>query len=132
MIKKRREILIMFCISIGIIARFLVMTIGHNFDFESYCIVGDIAGHFRNVYAETGRYNYGFPFFVIQGVLFRISQLCYNHSEWTYRVLIVSVLTLADLGIAVIIADKKSYFYSMLFLFATIFFLNKFCSFCAK
>lgn len=83
------------------------MSLGHNFDFESYCIVGEISGNFRNVYAETARYNYA-PFFLcIQGLLYRIAQI--KH-DWIliYRVLIVTVLTFADFGIAALIAKKYS------------------------
>ena len=46
----------------GVILRLTVMLFGHNFDFESYCIVGRLVTQFKNVYANTERYNYG-PFF---------------------------------------------------------------------
>lgn len=95
-------------IFLGIMLRYIVMLLGNNFDFESYCIVGEIAGNFRNVYAETERYNYAPIFFCIQGILYRISQM--NPENWMliYRILIVFVLTLADLGITFFIAYKYS------------------------
>ena len=52
-------------ISAGIMLRFIAMSLGHNYDFESYCVVGEIAGNFKNVYANTYRYNYGPIFFMI-------------------------------------------------------------------
>ena len=95
-------------ISLGIFARFFAMAIGHNYDFASYCIVGEIAGNFRNVYEETARYNYGPVFLCIQGLLYRISQIKAENWELIYRILMVSVLTLADLGITEFIASKYS------------------------
>ncbi len=92
---------------VGIFLRFFVMTKGHNFDFESYCIVGKIAGNFGNVYAETYRYNYGPIFFCVLGLLYRISAFT-NNPTIIFRILIVSILTLADLGIMGFIAKKYS------------------------
>ena len=103
-IKKEYIIFVLF-IFLGICLRFFVMTLGHNFDFESYCIVGEISGDLRNVYAETSRYNYGPVFLVIQGLLYNISSFSANW-ELTYRVLMVSTLTLTDLGITCIIAKR--------------------------
>ena len=95
-------------ISAGIILRFVAMSLGHNLDFESYCVVGEIAGNFKNVYANTSRYNYGPIFFFIQGTLYRLAQV--RPSEWVsvFRILIVSVLTIADLGITAFIAGRYS------------------------
>ena len=60
-------------ISAGIMLRFIAMSLGHNYDFESYCVVGEIAGNLKNVYANTVRYNYGPIFFMIQGTLYRLA-----------------------------------------------------------
>lgn len=99
-------------IIVGIFLRFIVMTLGSNYDFESYCIVGEIAGNFRNVYAETSRYNYGPIFFVIQGLLCNISKILAKLGgvEWqnVFRVLMVTTLTIADLGITGLIAENYS------------------------
>lgn len=100
---------------LGVMLRYWVMTFGYNYDFESYCIVGDIAGHFQNVYAQTDRYNYGPIFFCIQGFLYRLSYLFSGDPMQTYRVLMVSVLTFADLGIAYFVAVKKNVNYAILF-----------------
>ena len=79
-------------ISAGIILRFVVMSLGYNYDFESYCVVGEIAGNFKNVYANTYRYNYGPVFFFIQGSLYRLAKIRPNEWVSVFRVLIVSVL----------------------------------------
>lgn len=92
----------------GILLRFWAMSFGHNYDFESYCIVGELAASLRNVYALTPRYNYGPVFFCIQGICFRLSQYFSGDSVLTYRILIVGILTLADLGIMCWIAAKYS------------------------
>jgi len=108
-----------FLVFVGIAWRFCVLTLGHNFDWESYCIVGDIVTSGGNVYAQTYRYNYG-PFFsMIQGLLYRISTFAPADAELLlYRVLMVLTLTLADLGIAFFIGRN----YSMVG--AIVFFLN--------
>ena len=51
----KKNIVFFICICTGIILRYVMMTLGHNYDFESYCIVGEIAGNFGNVYAGTNR-----------------------------------------------------------------------------
>ena len=102
-------------IACGIFLRFLVMACGHNYDWESYCIVGEIAGNFRNVYAETSRYNYGFIFFCIQGLLYRIAQIKASSFELIYRILMVSTLTLADLGITFYVANRYNLRKALLF-----------------
>ena len=106
-IKKEYAIFVLL-ISIGIFLRFLVMSLGYNYDWESYCIVGKIFSNLGNVYAETNRYNYGMIFFCIQGLLYRISQIKPDSYEIIYRVLMVVTLTLADFGITFYIAKKFS------------------------
>ena len=100
---------------LGIVLRFMVMALGYNYDFESYCIVGEIAGNCRNVYAETSRYNYGPIFFILQGLLYRISLIAGENWKDLYRILIVSILTFTDLGITVFIARRYSEKAALLF-----------------
>jgi len=92
---------------IGILLRYLAMTVGHNFDFESYCIVGDLASNLHNVYANTPRYNYGPIFFCIQGLCYKISSISAN-PLLTFRILIVTIITLGDLGITAFLYKKYS------------------------
>lgn len=116
--REKNHIAILLVLFLGVVLRYWVMSFGYNYDFESYCIVGELAGHLRNVYEQTNRYNYGSVFFCIQGILYRMSFLISTDPLRTYRVLIVSTLTLADIAIAVWIADVKN------IKSALIFFLN--------
>lgn len=93
---------------LGVALRYWAMSIGHNFDFDSYCIVGDLVRHGQSVYANTKRYNYAPPFFLIQGLLYRLSELFTNDQVGTYRVLMVSYLTGIDVCIAALIATRVS------------------------
>lgn len=111
----RKEIFLLGIFSLGIILRYFVMSWGWNYDFESFCIVGQIAGNFRNVYAETSRYNYGSIFFSILALLYKISQIKPQLWVYIFRVLIVTVLTLTDLGIAAFIANKYSWKKALIF-----------------
>ena len=99
------EYIVIFSITIGIIARFFVMGWGHNYDFESYKIVGEIVSKGRNVYVETERYNYAFLFSVIQGLGFSFVG---KHEE-LFRVYIVGILTLVDVGTMLWIKKKYNY-----------------------
>lgn len=103
---------------VGIMLRYYVMSFGSNFDFESYTIVGELASQGKNIYAETNRYNYAFLFSWIQGITYVLAELHFLDFFSTYRILMVSVLTLADLGIAMWLG----YRYSLKI--AIIFFLN--------
>lgn len=96
---------ICFC---GIFLRFLVMSSGHNFDFESFCIVGDISSKLNNVYAETSRYNYAPVFFCILGICYWLSQLMAIDFVLTFRIFIVGILTFTDLLIMKWISEKYS------------------------
>lgn len=89
----------------GIIARFVAMTIGYNFDFESYKIVGDIVTSAGNVYAETTRYNYGPVWFSILGVFREIGSWTAN-PDVVFRALIVGLLTCVDIAIAFLLKRK--------------------------
>lgn len=100
---------LLFAAGLGVMARFFVMTLGYNYDFDSYKIVGEIVSRGGSVYAETTRYNYGFFFFLIQGLGYKLTLLIRPDAVDTiYRVYIVSVLTLADIGITSWISRKAS------------------------
>lgn len=97
--------------ALGIIARFLMMVWGNNYDFESYKIVGEIVSKGGNVYAETSRYNYAFIFSLIQGIGYRV----FGSYEQLFRVYIVGVLTLVDVGIMLWMSDRYNNVYGLLF-----------------
>lgn len=102
------------CIFLGVVIRFVLMSLGHNFDFDSYCIVGELAAKGENIYASTSRYNYGFIWFTFLGIFRKIS-LCFADSVLAFRVLIVGTLTLADFLIAKIISEKAGNLWGIIF-----------------
>ena len=102
------------CILAGVAIRFLFMQAGYNYDFESYCVVGDLAAAGKNVYANTHRYNYGPVWFTLLGLFWKISS-CFTRNILVFRALIVSTLTLADFLIARLIAKRAGNFWGALF-----------------
>lgn len=106
--------------ALGIMLRFIIICIGNNFDFESYIIVGDIVKKGGNVYAQTSRYNYGPLFFLIQGILYSVSSVFADDARriLCYRLLMVSFLTAADLGLMFYVKNKTNH------IWAAVFFLN--------
>jgi hypothetical protein len=86
-------------IAIGILARFVVMMRGHNYDFDSFAIVGDLAARGLNVYANTHRYNYGPVWFIVLGGFYRLAP----GNLAAYRILVVAFLTLVDVGILLLL-----------------------------
>lgn len=85
-------------VAIGVLLRFIVMAVGHNYDFQSYLIVGELLHNGLDVYANTQRYNYGPLFMVFQGLFYEVSTHVLDMGTM-YRVLIVAFLTSADVGI---------------------------------
>ena len=97
-LKENAMRLYMAAIAVGVLLRFVVMAVGHNYDFQSYLMVGDLLHNGFDVYANTERYNYG-PFFMIfQGLFYEIATNALDVAEM-YRVLMVSMLTVTDVGI---------------------------------
>lgn len=101
---------------LGFTLRFLVSRFGYNYDYESWIIVGEITSKFKNIFAETSRYNYGFIWAYLIGLYYAfISEL--GLSLGFYRVLIIFTLTLADFGIAYFIYKKSNIKIAILFFF---------------
>ena len=113
-IKSHKEIIFFLAVIAGISARFILMTFGHNYDFESYKIVGKLVYEGINVYANTNRYNYGPLFLFIQGLFYTIG-FHFGDGEWLFRALIVCLLTWADVGITFLL--KREYGTLSAFLF---------------
>ena len=102
------------CIFAGVAIRFVLMSLGHNFDFDSYCTVGELVAAGKNVYANTHRYNYGPVWFTLLGLFWKISSH-FTRNITAFRVLIVSTLTIADFLIARLIAKKAGNFWGAVF-----------------
>jgi hypothetical protein len=94
-------VVILLLYVMGVIIRYWAMSIGSGFDFESYCIVGDVVTQFKNVYAETSRYNYGPIFFLVQGFSYWLAHFFSMDIQQTYRTILVGVFTLTDLFISI-------------------------------
>lgn len=116
MCEKQKEKVFFWTVVVGIGLRFFTMSLGCNFDFESYCIVGELASSLKNVYENTYRYNYGPLFLIIQGIFYFVASHVSVDYISTYRVFIVFFLMLGDLGISVFLKKKYS-FWSAVFFF---------------
>lgn len=112
--KSKYSLLAIFII--GFLVRFLVSRFGYNYDYESWLIVGEITSKFKNIFAETSRYNYGFIWAYLLGIYYYIVSAL-GLSLGYYRVLIIFTLTLADAGIAYFIFKKSNLKYAILFFF---------------
>lgn len=110
----RRKWWVIGLLVVGVVARFAMMKRGHNFDMDSWRLSADITAHHGNVYAETYRYNYGPVWFEVVHILDRIAQWTVNPYH-ALRVLIVGVLTLADLGIWYLLRRRFGYVAAFLF-----------------
>jgi hypothetical protein len=83
----------------GLAARMLAATGGHNYDMASWNIVADITARGGNVYAETYRYNYGPVWFLVLHALDVVA----DHRHILLRYLVAGFLSLADLGICLLL-----------------------------
>ena len=97
----------------GITARLLVATRGHNFDVDSWRIVADVVERGGNVYAETGRYNYGPVWFQVLHVLDWLA----GHNPAVFRYIVAGFLSLVDVGIFYILWRKYGRLAAGLFFF---------------
>ena len=103
------------CIALGVIIRLaMAAVLPHNFDFDSYCVVGELVSAGKNVYANTGRYNYGPVWFIVLGLFWKAAS-CFTNNILAFRIFVVSTLTLADFIMASIIAKKTGNFWGALF-----------------
>ena len=100
----RQKLFILLVLAAGLTSRFTVGLLGHNFDFDSYRIVAELMVQGKNVYANTTRYNYGPVMFNLTHWLDWMA----GHQEWIFRLLLVSVLSAADLGIFFLLRKKFS------------------------
>lgn len=90
---------------LGIAARLLTATQGHNYDIESYWIVANIVDEGGNVYAETRRYNYGPAWFLILGAIKELAEP-FPEPFVAFRYLVPTLLSAVDLWIAFMLARR--------------------------
>lgn len=90
---------ILSVILIGAALRLLLPWLGHNYDVESWQIVGSLVHEGKNVFNWTDRHNYGPGLFP----LFGLAQYVSVHAPWKHPELfhfgVAFFLTLSDLGI---------------------------------
>jgi hypothetical protein len=95
----------------GLGIRFLVVSRGHNYDFDSFIIVAQYVDRGINVYASTTRYNYGPIWFHILYIMFQIA----SKNVVIFRYILVAFLSLIDLSIFAILYRKLSRTVAILF-----------------
>ena len=100
---------------LGIAARLLAATQGHNYDIESYWIVAGIVDEGGNVYAETHRYNYGPAWFFVLGAIKELAEL-FADPFVAFRYLVPTLLSAVDLWIAFMLARRFGRLTATLFL----------------
>jgi hypothetical protein len=99
---------------LGITARLYTAHQDSTFDMESYRIVAEIVQRGGNVYAETDRYNYGAPWFVILGVIGQLSATSAD-PHTTFRMSIALLLTLVDIALYGMVTRRYGLRAGMLF-----------------
>lgn len=100
---------------LGMSARLLAATQGHNYDIESYWIVANIVDEGGNVYAETHRYNYGPAWFLVLGLLKDIADQ-FPEPFVALRYLVPTFLSGVDLAIAAMLLRRFGALSAVLFL----------------
>lgn len=106
----KSTVFLFILLSFGVLARFAVMTRGHNFDFDSYQIVVK-ARHEGLTPWKTNRYNYG----PIWSYLLSLFDWITTKTGIGFRLQIVGLLTAADLIIAFFVYRYKGLLLSLLF-----------------
>jgi hypothetical protein len=103
-LKKQSSALII--LAVGLVVRILLSYLGHNFDFQSFWLVGEIAAKFQNVYVETDRYNYGPIWFSLLFIFRKVADFAPGNETSVFRWQIVLALSLVDVGIFQILRKK--------------------------
>lgn len=104
-------------LSIAITIRLFTSQLGYNYDLESYDIVSELVINGKNVYANTSRYNYGFIWAAILGLLKTTSNLFGFKTIQGFHLLITLFLSLVDANIASLLKKNFSQKVALFFLF---------------
>ncbi len=101
----RTVLLLALALVVGVAARCLVATLGHNFDTISYTIVASIVDAGGNVYAQTSRYNYAPPWsFVVHQLAVWASG--FRDPFAAFKWMLTLLLTLADVALAALLYQR--------------------------
>lgn len=99
----------------GLFVRLILPFLGHNYDFESFWIVGEITAQFKNVYVETARYNYGPVWFSILFLFHQLAGILPGDAINTFRWCIVLCLAVTDIGILFLVKKRIGLLAAVLF-----------------
>jgi uncharacterized protein Usg len=102
---------LLFVVLAGLAARMAAASLGYNFDMQSWIVVADVTSHGGNVYAETGRYNYGPVWFLVIHALDLLS----GHRPEVLHYWVAAVLTMVDLGIFLFLLRRAGRLPAVLF-----------------
>ena len=113
----RDLVIIILVLAAGISLRVASSMRGHNWDVESYGIVANLVNQGKNVYANTSRYNYGPVWLLILGFLYRVGAIIFPGASTVIllRYFVMILLTMADIGIMLILWKSFGIFSSILF-----------------
>ena len=93
-------------LALGVAARLIAASAGHNYDMESFFIVAKIVEHGGNVYASTSRYNYGPIWSTLLHGLDLAARVLPFDWQHVLRYGIAGVLTLVDVAICLLLRRR--------------------------
>ena len=111
--------LVIVVLLVGLLLRLVLPFRGFNYDIESWKIAADIMAHGGNVYAETGRYNYGPIWFHILHLLDVIPGTGFGQF-FAFRYKVAAFLTCVDVAIFMILLRRFNVLVAALFFLSPI------------
>lgn len=109
-----KKYLWLLAIFIGTLARISIASLGHNGDFNFWIRHAEVVRNDGNLYEGGESYGYG-PVWMYLLRLADLIQNIFPENRKVFRLVIILILTLADLLIAAIIARKFSHYAALLF-----------------
>lgn len=117
----RRRKLIFVGVALGsIVVKLILATRGHNYDVESYNIVGSLVLQGKSVYANTARYNYAPLWACLLAGIKQFSLWFPWTGEWAFHVPVATFLAIAEVTLAAILAYAYSYEAALFFLLSPV------------
>jgi hypothetical protein len=115
----RLSLLVAFLAVLGVLARYYMAFLGHNYDLESWQIVAKLVNEGKNVYVHTWRYPYA-PLWCYILSFLDIMAGHLPHPYFDFRHLVALFLSLMDVGIFIILFRKRGLLASLFFLFSPV------------
>ena len=109
-----KKYLWLLAVAIGTLARIAVASLGHNDDFNFWLRHAEVVRNGGNLYEGVEFYGYG-PIWMYLLRFADLIQSIFPENRKIFRLVIILILTLADLLIAAIIARKFSQYAGLLF-----------------